>query len=72
MVRQAVPLSQIVSNGCFVKPLPFIEELSDILWGVTQQLVLHQERDTLRAQQQELVGYNTHVSEHTTIHLLRF
>lgn len=50
--QRAIPLSQIVSDGCFVKPLPFIEELSDVLRSVTQQLVLHQECNTLRTQQQ--------------------
>lgn len=57
---QVLPLSQIVSDGRFVKPLPFIEELSDFLRGVTEQLVLHQERNTLRTHKHTHTEFTTH------------
>jgi len=42
------PLSEIISDGCFVEALAFVEELSNVIAGVLQQVVLNQELDPLR------------------------
>lgn len=42
------PLSEVISNGRFVEALALVEELSDVVAGVLQQVVLDHELDPLR------------------------
>lgn len=41
------PLTQVISNGCFVQPLSLVQELGDVLGRVPEKIVFHQEHDTL-------------------------
>lgn len=45
---ERAPLSQVIPNGRLVEPFSFVEELSDVFWSVSEQLVLHQKHDALR------------------------
>lgn len=45
---EGAPFSQVISNGRLVEPFSFVEELGDVFWGVSEQLVLHQKHDALR------------------------
>lgn len=37
---RASPLPKVVADGCLVEPLPFIQELGDVLTSVLQQAIL--------------------------------
>lgn len=41
------PLSKVISNGCFVEAFTLVEELSNVVAGVLQQVILYQELDPL-------------------------
>lgn len=41
------PLSEVISNGRFVEALALVEELSDVITGILQQVVLDHELDPL-------------------------
>lgn len=45
------PLPEVISNGCFVEALALVEELSNIIAGILQQVILNQELDPLRKRQ---------------------
>lgn len=47
MSLQALPLPQVVTNGCLVEAFPFVQELGEVLASVLQQAVLYQELDPL-------------------------
>lgn len=38
---EASPLPQVVADGGLVEPLPFVQELGDVLTSVLQQVVLY-------------------------------
>lgn len=41
------PLSEVISNGCFVEALALVEELSNVVAGILQQVILNEELDPL-------------------------
>lgn len=41
------PFPQVVPDDRLVEPLAFVKELSDVLWGVLEEVVLLQELDPL-------------------------
>lgn len=41
------PLPQVVANGCFIKPLPLVEKLGDVITGVFQERAVDQEANPL-------------------------
>lgn len=45
------PLSEVISDGRFVEALALAEELSDVVAGVFQQVILNEELDPLRQTQ---------------------
>lgn len=45
------PLSEVIANGCLVEALALVEELSNVVAGILQQVVLNQELDPLRKRQ---------------------
>lgn len=62
MCWERAPFSKVVPNGSLVEPFSFVEELSDVFWSVSEQLVLHQEHDALRKPahtlKYQLVGFS--------------
>lgn len=46
--KPSAPLAQVVTNGCLVEALSLVQELSDVLARVLQQVVLDQELDALQ------------------------
>ena len=48
---RASPLPKVVADGCLVEPLPFIQELGDVLDIRGQQLVLNEILDALEMTQ---------------------
>lgn len=45
------PLSEVISDGRFVEALALVEELSNVVAGVFQQVILNEELDPLRQTQ---------------------
>ena len=45
------PLSEVIANGCFVEALALVEELSNVVAGIFQQVILNQELDPLEKRQ---------------------
>lgn len=48
------PLSKVVSDGSLVEPFSFVEELSNVFWSVSEQLILHQKHDALHKGKQSV------------------
>lgn len=44
------PLSQVISYCGLVESFSFVEELSNVLWSVSEKLVLHQKHNALQKQ----------------------
>lgn len=42
-----LPLSKVIPNSCFVETLSFVEESSNVLAGILQQVILNKKLDPL-------------------------
>lgn len=42
------PFSKVISYSSLVEALSFVEELGDVFWSVSEQLILHQKHDALQ------------------------
>lgn len=47
-VSDFIPFSEVISNGCFVEALTLVEELSNVITSVLQQVILNEELDPLK------------------------
>lgn len=45
---ELAPFSEIIPDSSLVEAFSFVKELSDVLWGVSEQLVLHEKHNALQ------------------------
>lgn len=50
VVVKGSPFSEIISYRCFVEAFTFVEELCDVLWCVSEQLIFNQKHNALQWQ----------------------
>lgn len=54
IIWEHAPFSKVISDGSLVEPFSFVEELSNVLWSVPEQLILHQKHDALQKRKQSI------------------
>lgn len=54
IVWEHAPFSKVISNGSLVESFSFVEELSNVFWSVSEQLILHKEHNALQKGKQSI------------------